>query len=407
MKAGWKVKPLGEVCELKPPKKQAKAILSDNDLVSFAGMSELSELKPEFSEAEARPLSKVYSGYTYFADGDVLVAKITPCFENGKMGIARNLTNGVGFGSSEFVPLRTDGTIIPEFLFYYLLRDKFRQDGAKVMSGAVGHKRVPHDYILELMTPIPPLEEQKQIVAVLDAAFEGLTRAKENAEANLQNARELFERSLDTFYVADLAGWPSISLGEISDIKGGKRLPKGQELQQEKTDWPYIRVADFDGRGSVCLDDIRYLSKDIRDTIKRYTISSDDVFITIVGATVGKSGIVPIELSGANLTENACKLVLCDKVSAKYIYYFTISTSFLDQVGLNTRTAAQPKLALMRLKTISLGLPPLEHQAKVSKKLDELRLNTEQAEANYTTKLTDIADLRQSLLQKAFAGELT
>lgn len=97
MKADWEVKPLGEVCTLKPPKKLAKAELKDDELVSFAGMSELGELQANFKEAEARPLSKVYSGYTYFADNDVLVAKITPCFENGKMGIARNLTNGIGF----------------------------------------------------------------------------------------------------------------------------------------------------------------------------------------------------------------------------------------------------------------------------------------------------------------------
>src|SRR5690606_35436822 len=94
-----------------------------------------------------RTLKEVYPGYTYFRENDVLLAKITPCFENGKLGIARNLKNGVGFGSSEYIVFRTNEKLIPDYLFYFLSRDQFRKSGEQVMTGAVGHKRVPKDFI--------------------------------------------------------------------------------------------------------------------------------------------------------------------------------------------------------------------------------------------------------------------
>ncbi len=109
----------------------------------------------------------MFSSYTYFADDDILLAKITPCFENGKLGVARGLTNGVGFGSSEYIVLRSKGKIDSEYLFHYLSQNSFRATGAKTMNGAVGHKRVPKEFIEELEIPLPPLLEQKRIVAIL------------------------------------------------------------------------------------------------------------------------------------------------------------------------------------------------------------------------------------------------
>ena len=196
MKAGWEEKPLREVCELRPQKRQAKEKLTDADDVSFVPMKCLNSGSRDLSAHQTEPLSKVYSGYTYFAENDVLLAKITPCFENGKLGVARNLVNGIGFGSSEFFVLRPGEGILPDFLYYFLDQQSFRNSAEKVMGGAVGHKRVPKEFVQDLSIPIPPLEEQRRIVAVLDEVFEGLDRARKNTETNLTNARELFERAL-------------------------------------------------------------------------------------------------------------------------------------------------------------------------------------------------------------------
>src|SRR5688572_16813977 len=138
MKLGWEIRKLGEVCEIKPPKKEAKEQLQDSDSVSFLPMEDLGVIQKTIIPVNKRKLKEVAGSYTYFANNDVLLAKITPCFENGKLGIARNLTNGIGFGSSEYIVFRSRGKVFEDYLFYYLSRETFRVEGRKNMTGAVG-----------------------------------------------------------------------------------------------------------------------------------------------------------------------------------------------------------------------------------------------------------------------------
>jgi type I restriction enzyme, S subunit len=398
VKAGWEVKPLGEVCELKPPKKLAKAALAETDLVSFAGMSELGELQADFKEAEARPLSKVYSGYTYFADGDVLVAKITPCFENGKMGIARNLTNGIGFGSSEFVPLRTNGTITPEFLFYFLLRDKFRTDGAKVMSGAVGHKRVPHDYFLELHTPIPPLEEQKQIVAVLDAAFEGLTRAKENAEANLQNARELFDGFTRSKMDGSQLDTKRVKLSEICSIASRLVDPKEEQYQELL----HLGAGNMITESDVLVD--VKTAKEEGLISGKHPFTEHDVLYSKIRPYLKKVARPPF---AGLCSADVYPLTPCDDLDRNYFFHLLMSPGFTDYAIAGSGRAGMPKVNRKHLFDFEFDLPKVAEQVRIAAEIDLLHSETNELDASYNAKLTDISDLRQSLLQKAFAGELT
>lgn len=117
---------------------------------------------------DERPLDDVYSGYTYFRDGDVVVAKITPCFENGKGALADGLTNGVGFGTTELHVLRPSRTLDARFLFYCTLADDFRSLGEAEMLGAGGQKRVPERFLNDWRLPLPPLETQRRIAQFLD-----------------------------------------------------------------------------------------------------------------------------------------------------------------------------------------------------------------------------------------------
>ena len=106
MKNNWQIKKLGEVCDIKPSKTEARKKLTPNELVSFVPMEDLGILSKSFNLNKERKLKDVSGSYTYFADNDVLLAKITPCFENGKKAIANDLTNGIGFGTTEFYVLR-------------------------------------------------------------------------------------------------------------------------------------------------------------------------------------------------------------------------------------------------------------------------------------------------------------
>ncbi|MFA5772580.1 MAG: restriction endonuclease subunit S [Thermoplasmata archaeon] len=165
---GWEEKKLGEVCEIKPQKSEARTKLKETDHVSFVPMEDLGINQKMLIPTKERTLKEVEGSYTYFANGDVLLAKITPCFENGKLGIAEKLKNSIGFGSSEYIVFRANKDLFSEFLYYFLLRSQFRVEGAKRMMGAVGHKRVSKEFIEQSEIYLPSLKEQQSIVKKLD-----------------------------------------------------------------------------------------------------------------------------------------------------------------------------------------------------------------------------------------------
>ena len=156
VKDGWVIRPLSELVSIRPPKSEAKARLTNSDLVSFLPMEDLGIDSKNFLPKGTRALADVEGSYTYFADGDVLLAKITPCFENGKLGIASGLTNGCGFGSSEFFVIRPTEYLNTEYLSIFLSRASFRVEGARSMGGAVGHQRVTKEFIESYPIPYPP-----------------------------------------------------------------------------------------------------------------------------------------------------------------------------------------------------------------------------------------------------------
>ena len=159
----WEMVELGEVCELNPKKSEIKD-LNNSTLVSFVPMADINENEIQFKSKENKKIEEVYSGYTYFKNNDVLVAKVTPCFENGKAGIAKELENGIGFGSSELFVLRAKENILPEWIYLNIKSDKFATDGKKQMSGTSGLQRLPRDFVESYTIFLPSIEEQKIIV---------------------------------------------------------------------------------------------------------------------------------------------------------------------------------------------------------------------------------------------------
>ena len=287
-----------------------------------------------------------------------------------------------------------------KFLFY-LLRNLQLQKLAKGVKPGINRNDV---YAIKV--DIPPLPEQQRIVDILDQSFAAIDQAIENTEKNLENTKLVFSNYLQSIFSKKNHGWKEQKISDVALIKGGKRVPKGYKLRTSPTKHPYIRVTDFNDYGSVNLEDIHYIDDQIFEQIKRYTISTNDLYISIAG-TIGKSGIIPKELDGANLTENACKLEFKTSINPKFIYYFTKSNLFLDQAGLNTRTAAMPKLALSRLGTIKLSLPlDLQEQNNYVEKIDEISKYIQKLQIYYNQKIEKLQELKQSIIHKAFTGEL-
>ena len=194
-------------------------------------------------------------------------------------------------------------------------------------------------------------------------------------------------------------GWTYKKLGDIAEIKGGKRLPKGVKLLTTPTKHPYIRVADFNDLGTIDTDDIHYISDSVYEQIKRYIIKKEDVYISIAG-TIGKSGIIPDTLNGANLTENACRLILSNNVDQRYVYYFTISPSFIKQIDERTKKSAQPKLALTRLLDVIISYPTIKEQQSIVDYLDSAFAKIDAMKANAEKALNEAKALFQASLKE-------
>jgi type I restriction enzyme S subunit len=201
----WEVRKLKDAFEIKPPKKEAKEKLLESDFVTFLPMEDLRIGEKEINPTQTRRLKEVAGSYTYFAENDVLLAKITPCFENGKIGMAKNLTNGIGFGSSEYIVFRSNGDVEPDFLFYFLSRESFREEGRKYMSGAVGHKRVSKDWIKNYAISFPKSKtEQQSIVHQLDTLREKTETLVAVYQKKIADLEELRKSILQKAFAGEL-----------------------------------------------------------------------------------------------------------------------------------------------------------------------------------------------------------
>lgn len=199
--------------------------------------------------------------------------------------------------------------------------------------------------------------------------------------------------------------WCWVKVGTISKVKGGKRLPKGRTFLEEKSDYPYIRVTDFDNE-SICIENVKYIDSDTHMMIKNYTISSADIYISIAG-TIGKVGIIPEELEGANLTENAAKITDINGAYQLYLMLFLKSEVAQNQMKDSTISTTQPKLALFRIEDILLPLPPLSEQQRIVNRIESLFAKLDEAKQKAQDALGSFETRKAAILHKAFTGELT
>lgn len=179
----WEMVSVADVCMVNPKKSELRD-LDENTEISFVPMADIGENSMSFEPKKTKKLREVTASYTYFKNDDTLIAKVTPCFENGKAGIAQHLKNEVGFGSSEFYVLRPDKSkIVPEWLYLTVATPAFRAWATPKMTGTGGLQRVPRSVLEDYTIPLPLIEKQQAIVAEI------------RAEQALVNAnRELIER---------------------------------------------------------------------------------------------------------------------------------------------------------------------------------------------------------------------
>jgi type I restriction enzyme S subunit len=396
---------LADACQIKPPKSEARTKLSADAEVSFLPMEDLGVESRIVNATQRRPLAAVVGSYTYFADGDVLLAKITPCFENGKLGIVSGLTNGIGFGSSEYHVLRPTSVLLKEWLYYFLSRDSFREEGAARMTGAVGHRRVPKEFIETCSIPVPPLVEQERIVGILDEAFECIATAKANASQNLRNARALFESRLQSVFSQHHTEWlehnePLSELCELIVDCEHKTAP----TQAEGV--PSIRTPNI-GKGKLLLDDVNRVSE---ETYRVWTRRAEPRAGDLILAREAPAGNVCVIPENTRVCLGQRTVLIRPKADTFDSYF--LSLRLLDptmqaKLLAHSRGATVQHVNLKDIRALHVGaIPPLNIQRRIADNFASIADEADRLVGIYESKLAVLESLKKSLLHQAFKGQL-
>ena len=363
--SGYDRVPLGEICTVNPRAKRTGC--SDDMVVSFVPMAAVDERTGVIAVREERPLAEVSKGFTSFEDGDVLFAKITPCMENGKAVLARSLTNGIGRGSTEFHVLRPGERVLGEYVYHFVRRPQFRQEAKRNFTGTAGQQRVPKPFMENTLVPLPPLDEQRRIVGILNRAAY-VERLRARAEERLREfIPALFVKM---FGDRDQIGarFPCVPLWRAASIRSG--LTKGRKIDPANAiKVPYLRVANVQD-GFLNLDDIKTMTIR-RGEEKKYALSVGDLVMT-EGGDPDKLGRVAIwngELGYcAHQNHVFCVCPDTDLVLADYLRDVASSAYgkayFLSAAKRTTGIASINKT---QLGGFPVPIPPMEMQTRYAK----------------------------------------
>lgn len=259
--------------------------------------------------------------------------------------------------------------------------------------------------MLKFLIPLPSLEQQKRIAAILNEQMAAVERARA-AAAEQASALLALQTQVVSEIFAKAWSFQRSELHALCFIRGGKRLPAGSDFSRERTPFAYLRVVDFRD-GSIDLQGIKFLTKDVQQQIRQYIINRDDVYISIAG-TIGLAGTIPDSLDGANLTENAARLVVRDRSVLGRDFLAVYLNTKQAQAGIKARTnqVGQPKLALERLGTLEVPMPPLSMQEQIARKVVEARQIVRAACASFDERRKALDVLPAALLRRAFSGGL-
>lgn len=316
----------------------------------------------------------------------------------------------IGIMDSHLIRLRVDESKYSKELLRQMIQNSplIKKQIKKLSVGGI-MEGLSSTIIKQLKFPLINLKEQEKIADILSTVDGQIDDTEMLIEKCQELKKGLMQRLLTkgighTEFKKTEVGeipveWEVKKLGAICNVKGGKRLPKGYQLIDEKTDNPYIRVADM-YEGGIDLNNIKYVPCEAADKITNYKISKNDLFISVAG-TLGIVGMIPKELDGANLTENADKL--CDiKIDKEFLMRVLQSNSIQNIIESEKTTSAQPKLALARIREFFIQIPQKEEQEKISKILSAIDSEIKE----YKYKKQGLEELKKGLMQQLLTGKI-
>ncbi len=463
---GWCVPTIAELCDLNP---KHDSVLKSNLPVSFVPMAAVSEVEGKIITPEVKLLSEVKKGYTHFADGDVILAKITPCMENGKAASVRGMVNGLACGTTEFFVLRSRGAIDQDYLFRFIRQESFRRAARATMQSGVGQARVPKDFVLETKIPLAPLPEQRRIVAKIEALQARSRKAREALEAIPPLLEQFRQSVLAAAFRGDLtADWreqhPDVESAsvllerirserrrkwedaELAKFKAKGKVPKDDSWKEKYVepepvddeglpelpkgwcwtsvggctwsvkDGPHVSpkysesgIPFISGRNvrpeGVDFSTAKYISPELHVRFaERCKPELGDILYTKGGTTgIARVNTYNVEF---NVWVHVAVLKLIANVLPFYIQHALNSRHCYDQAQRLTHGVGNQDLGLTRMVSITVALAPLREQRVIVDRIDAYMKAIEAIERDAIDAVAQLGSLDQSILAKAFRGEL-
>jgi type I restriction enzyme S subunit len=410
----WKSVPLGTVSTFAP--KKPLHLKDSDEPCSFVPMASVEEESGVIHLDQTIGISEgLKRSLTYFNEGDVLFAKVTPCMENGKIAVAKNLLNGRGFGSSEFHVITPGKSLNAEYLRHFLVSEDFRTNAALAMTGAVGLRRVPKTYLQEHLIPLPPLDEQVRVVQALDSYLARLDVALEELQSASRKSEHLFLGALDRA----IADCPAESYKPLSDflvtLEAKKKVQRGWSPQclshpkREEANWAVLKTT--------AVQHMRYEPQHNKELPKNLNpkthleVQHGDFLMTTTGPR-NRCGVVcyvpctPEKLifSGKilrfrtdpkRLIPQWLELVLASNKYQKHLDKLKVGSSDSSvSIGNN------------QVLSIEVPVPPLDLQSDLIASLEKIKVLSARFEREILSEKRRFDQLRRGLLNTAFSGNL-
>jgi type I restriction enzyme, S subunit len=411
----WIIGTVSDLASINPRTKTSR--LQDDSLVSFLPMENVGG-DGQVLEKEIRRLGDVRNGYTCFAEGDVLFAKITPCMENGKGAIALDLVNGIGYGSTEFHVIRPNESVDSGFIFHLTKSGKFRIQAKKYMTGSAGQQRVSSDIFFQHKIPIPSFPERRKIAAILSSVDEVIEMTEATiAKIKIINAgilHDLFTFGLDEHvhprnpaihpneFKNSPVGlvpveWDIGILDSIADSIDPQ--PDHRAPPEVPNGVPYIGVNDLSQDGSIDLASCRKVSNEALEKQKmRFCIEQGDILFGKIGS-IGMPKILP---PNQEYALNANTVLIKPKIKNSFVFWLLQSDYIEKQIKKQTHLTSQPAFGIQRIRSMKVSIPNEREQRRISAILNELSalLNSEE---NY---LKSLNLMKRGLMQDLLTGRV-
>ncbi|WP_350654920.1 restriction endonuclease subunit S [Pseudoalteromonas sp. D48-MNA-CIBAN-0056] len=403
---GWTLTSLGKLCDINPKKLKKP----ENGKVSFIAMNQLSEEGQLISHLP-REYEEVSKGFTSFKDGDVLVAKITPCFENGKGALVNDLINGIGFGSTEFHVLRAKENTSPEFIYYLTRTQELRVRGENNMQGSAGHRRVTADYFQAYKVLTPPLPEQRKIAKTLstwDKAISTTERlidnSKQQKKALMQQLLTGKKRLLDDSGKPFEGEWEEVKLGDLfSLLKSGL----SRKLLDENVGVAVIRSNNMGSQFTTNKDLKFWYADDPQGAnTQNYLLDDGDILINFINSLsqIGKTCIFREigDVKSIYTTNILRAKPNTSLVQRDYLFYLTKTQRYLSHIKAITKPAVnQASFTTKDFGNFTFKIPSLLEQQKIAAVLT----NTDKEIELLEQQLADLKQEKKALMQQLLTGK--